>query len=221
MLRDLDARYVALADVQRRPTAALGASGVLTDGRIAIGGLAKPVAGVRGRVDAYDGGLLAQRLDASLAGVPVAVSGGLYDLRNPRLRIAVRGNGELAQLRTGFAQAEHLPVRGSLTFALLVEGAATKPLDLDRSALAQNRYASTALDRVNGLVAYDGHEASVLDFNGAYGRIGVTARGRVALENEPGRDRYDRRRTGSGRCAALRRVAVARNAVERLCPCDG
>ncbi|MGA9944410.1 MAG: hypothetical protein WBP75_05155, partial [Candidatus Cybelea sp.] len=186
MLRAVDARYVALADLQGALQPHLGASGVLAGGRIAIAGLAKPVTGVRGRVDAYDGGLLAQHLDASLAGVPVAVSGGLYGLRDPRLRIAVRGNGELAQLRTAFAQAEHLPVRGLLTFALLVQGAATKPLiwlDLRSPRIA---YASAALDRVNGLVAYGGHEAAVLGFNGAYGHIGVTARGRVALENEPG-----------------------------------
>ena len=186
MLRDLDARYVALADFNGALQPHLGASAVLTDGRIAIGGLAKPVAGVRGRVDAYDGGLLARRLDASLAGVPVAVSGGLYDLRNPRLRIAVRGNGELAQLRTAFAQAEHLPVRGLLTFSLLVEGAAAKPLVWIDLRSPRIGYASTALDRVNGLVAFDGHEAGVLDFGGSYGRIGISARGRVALEKEPG-----------------------------------
>ena len=185
MLRGVDARYVALADLHGALQPHLGASALLTDGRIAIGGLAKPVAGVRGRVDAYDGGLLAQRLDANLAGVPVAVSGGLYDLRDPRLRVAVRGSGELAQLRTAFAQAEHLPVRGLLTFALLVEGAPTKPLiwiDLHSPRIV---YASAALDRVGGLVAYDGHEAAVLGFDGTYGRIGVTARGRVALEKEP------------------------------------
>ncbi|MGB8910383.1 MAG: translocation/assembly module TamB domain-containing protein [Candidatus Cybelea sp.] len=185
-LRDVDARYVALADSKGALQPHLGASAVLTGGRIAIGGLAKPVAGVRGRVDAYDDGLLAQRLDASLAGVPVVVSGGLYGLRDPRLRIAVRGNGELSRLRTAFAQAAHLPVQGLLTFALLVEGAATKPLvwiDLRSPKIA---YATATLDRVNGLLAYDGRDAAVLGLRGSYGRIGVTARGRVALEKEPG-----------------------------------
>ncbi len=186
MLRDVDARYVGLADANGTLTSHLGASGVLSGARIAIAGLAKPIDGVRGRVDAYDGGLLAQHLDASVASIPVVMSGGLYNLRDPHVRIAVRGSGQLAQLRTAFAQAEHLPISGPLTFALLVEGAATKPLiwiDLRSPAIT---YASAALERVNGLVAFDGREAAVLDFNGTYDRLDATARGRVALQKEPG-----------------------------------
>ena len=52
------------------------------------------------------------------------VSGGIYGLRNPCVKMEVRGNGDLIQLRTAFAQAAHLPMRGPLAFVIRVEGAA-------------------------------------------------------------------------------------------------
>ncbi len=52
----------------------------------------KPIDDVRGPVDVYDDGLLTPRLDASLAGVPVTIGGGIYGIGSPRLRMAVRGS---------------------------------------------------------------------------------------------------------------------------------
>jgi hypothetical protein len=184
-LRDLDARYFALAEVNEPLHPRLAASAFLDQGRIAIAGLAEPVDSVHGPVDVYDDGLLTPRLDASVAGVPAQVSGGLYDLHDPRLRIAVRGSGDLTQLRNAFAQAKHLPMRGPLAFGVLVEGTPTKPLvwvDLRSPGIT---YAGASVDRVNGLIAFNGREAGVINFAGSYHGVDLGARGRVALEKEP------------------------------------
>jgi len=104
----------------------------------------------------YDDGLTTTRLDANLAAVPVEISGGIYGLGNPRLRVAVRGSGETAQLRTAFTQAARLPIDGPLRFSLLVEGPTATPItwiDLDSPHLA---YASTPLDGPRGASGFRG-----------------------------------------------------------------
>lgn len=186
VLRDVDARYFGLAGASGALDLHLATSATLNEGRITIRGLSKPIDGVHGPVDVYDDGLLSPRLDARVAGVPVQVSGGVYGLRNPRLRIAVRGNGDLTQLRSAFAQAARLPMRGPLLFALLVEGAAAKPLIWIDLRSPRMTYASASLDSLRGLIAFDGREAGVVDFGAHYQRNTLSARGRVALANEPG-----------------------------------
>ena len=185
MLRDVDARYVGLADAGGISRAHLAANATLSGARIAITGLSQPIDDVRGPVDVYDDGLTTTRLDANLAAVPVEISGGIYGLGNPRLRVAVRGSGETAQLRTAFTQAARLPIDGPLRFSLLVEGPTATPItwiDLDSPHLA---YASTPLDGLAGLVAFEGREVDVVALNAAYRKLNLTARGRAAFERRP------------------------------------
>lgn len=185
-LRDLDARYVGLAGEHGTVHAHLIASAALEDGRVAIAGLSKPVENIRGPVDAYDDGLLTPRLEATLAGAPVAISGGIYGLSSPHLRLAIRGSGETAQLRSAFAQAGRLPVSGPIRFGLLVEGSTSKPVTWIDVQAPHLTYASTPVERLNGLVAFDGREADVIGLSGAYEAINVSVRGRAALDRRPG-----------------------------------
>ena len=185
MLRNVDARYVGLADVATgaiRPHVA--ATAYLDAARISIAGLSKPVDGVRGGIDVYDDGLLTTHLDAKLAGVPTSISGGIYGLRAPRVRLTVRGTGDLAILRSAFGQAARLPMRGPLSFSVLVEGPAAKPLtwvDLKSPGIT---YASASLQSLRGLAAFDGREADVIRFGGIYRGANVTAGGRLALQTQ-------------------------------------
>ncbi len=185
-LRGVDARYFGLSDARGALRCHLTASASLSGARIAIAGLSKPVDDVRGPIDVYDDGLLTPRLDASLAGVPVTIGGGIYGLRSPRLRMAVRGSADAAVLRTAFTQAARLPIRGSLRFALLVEGATAKPVAWIALQSPQLNYAGESVDDVDGLVGFDGREADVLGMRAAYDGADLTARGRVAFERRPG-----------------------------------
>ncbi len=181
MLRNVDARYFAIRDGLRTQQTHLAASAQLTKTRVAIAGLTASVDDLRGPVDVYDDGLLTAGLSGAIAGVPVRVSGGLYDLRNPHLRVAVRGAGDLAQLRPAFSQAKRLPMAGPLAFSLLVEGRASAPLVWIALQSPHIAYAATPLDRLGLLAAFDGRNVDVLDVSAKYGRIALDGRGRVAL----------------------------------------
>lgn len=176
MLANVDARYFG---------GHTAASASLRDGRIAIAGLTRPVRDVSGPLDVYDDGVLTQGLRASLAGIPASVAGGVYGLRNPRLRVAVRGSGDLARLRSAFAQGQRLPIRGPVTFGLLVEGDTKSPVAWIALHSPQTTYAGTTLQRLDGVLAFTGQELNVVRFNGAYGGVDLRARGRVAFDKEP------------------------------------
>ena len=181
MLRGAEVRYYGLPDPSNKLQQHLVANASLRNGRISIQGLAVPVEGLGGVFDAYDNGLLTQKLTAKVAGTPATVSGGIYDLRQPHLRLVVEGAGDLSRLRAAFAQARSLPMRGPLAFSLLVQGKASKPLiwiDLRSPSVT---YANAPIDRLGGFVAFDGTEADVVDFTGDYRGNALAARGRVAL----------------------------------------
>jgi autotransporter translocation and assembly factor TamB len=185
LLHGVELRYYGLPDASNKLQTHLAASATLRGGRISIQGVAVPVVGLSGVFDDYDNGLMTQRLTANLAGTPATVSGGVYDLQRPHLRLAVRGAGDLARLRVAFAQARNLPMHGPLVFSLLVQGSATKPLiwiDLRSPSIT---YASAPIDRLGGFVAFDGSEADVVDFTGRYRDNALAARGRVALVKRP------------------------------------
>ncbi len=185
MLKNLEARYFGVRDANGSLRPHMAASADLRNGSIAIAGLAKMVSGVQGPIDVYDGGVLTTGLRAVLAGTPASVTGGVYGLQSPRLRVAVRGSGDLAQLRTAFAQAGHLPARGMVSFGLLVEGNAKAPLTWIALRSPRTTYAATSLQNIEGVLAFDGREADIIDFSGHYGRVGMRARGRASLNKEP------------------------------------
>ncbi len=184
MLRNVDARYFALTDPSGTLSPHLTGSATLAGGRLAITGLAQPMEDLRGPVDIYDDGLLTPRLLASVAGASAQVSGGIYDLRNPRLRIAVRGAGDLGSLRFAFKAARQLPIHGLLRFGLLVEGAAAKPLTwIDLRAPAVT-YAAVSLESMSGLVAFDGQRADVIGLSARYRDSDLSVSGRLELQKK-------------------------------------
>ncbi|MGA8575536.1 MAG: translocation/assembly module TamB domain-containing protein [Candidatus Cybelea sp.] len=184
-LENVDARSFGIRDASGALQTHLAATAMLTDASITIAGLARPIANVHGRVDAYDDGLLTNGLEARIAGIAARVTGGVYGLRAPRIRLAVRGSGDLAQLRTAFTQARRLPMRGVLDFTLLVQGTATKPVTWVALQSPRIGYAAASFDRVRAVAAFDGREADIVNFGAAYGRADAGGRGRVALQSGP------------------------------------
>lgn len=179
LLENVDARSFATGVTNGAMHLAAGV--LLRDCSISVAGLSEPVTGVHGPVDVYDDGILTPGLAASVAGIPATIAGGIYGLKNPRLRVAVRGTADLAQLRRLFAQAQRLPMRGALDFSLLVEGDARQPLTWIALRSPRTTYAGTTLQNLDGIVAFDGHNAEIVRFAGAYGSVKLDARGRIAL----------------------------------------
>jgi hypothetical protein len=160
------------------------ATALLDGARVAIGGLRKPVDKVRGRLDADEGGLLIRRLDATLAGVPVTVSGGAFLRDGVQARMAIRGRADLAQLRGAFAQASRLPMRGPIEFGVLAQGFVSKPVEWIAIRSPHATYASSTVGASEGLVAFDGQEADIAHFTSSYRGIGFQTRGRVGLQRK-------------------------------------
>jgi hypothetical protein len=183
-LENVDLRYFGIGEPDGSLAAHLAGSATLAGGRISVSSLSQPIASVGGPVDVYDDGLLTPRLDATIAGVPARVSGGIYGLGAPRMRVAVSGSGDLAQLRRAFAQAGRLPMHGPLQFALLAEGPADKPIVWIDLRSPATTYASATLHRLNGVLAFDGHQIEVVNFGGEYAGGEISARGRISLQRE-------------------------------------
>jgi hypothetical protein len=180
-LQDLDARIYAMPH-DGEMESHVAATAQLAGARIAVGGLTKPVDNVHGRLDVDEAGLSIARLDATLAGVPVVVSGGAFLHDGVQARMAIRGNAGLAQLRGAFAQASRLPMNGPISFGVLAEGFISKPLEWISVRSPHVTYAGKTVADTDGLVAFDGQEADISHFTSSYNGIGFGARGRVAMQ---------------------------------------
>ncbi|HYL26441.1 MAG TPA: hypothetical protein VEW74_01335, partial [Candidatus Nitrosotalea sp.] len=185
MLRDVDLRYFGIAGAGGALTPHLAGTALLSGGSVAIAGLSTPIDGITGRMDLYDDGLLTRGLSARIARTAVVVDGGIFGLRDPHLRLSARGSGELAQLRTAFAQAARLPISGQLAFDLLVQGTPQHPTAWIALGSQRVVYESSPLDLLNALFAFDGNELDALQLRAAYGRVSLKARGRIAMVRKP------------------------------------
>lgn len=185
MLRNVDARYFGgrIGSAMLRPHFA--ASAYFNGGRMTMAGLEHDITAVAGPVDVYDDGVLTPGLTAQLAGIPARITGGLYGLNDPRLRVSVQGSGNLAQLRTVVPQGRRLLISGPLLFALLIEGRPSAPMTWIALRSPRTTYAGTTLEDLDGVAAYDGQQADIFRFGAAYDLVTLSARGRVSLHPQP------------------------------------
>ncbi len=184
-LRNVDAAIVGLPSAGGSIDEHVDVTARLDRARIAIGGLRKPLRDAHGELAVYGDGLLLQRLDATIAGVPVRLGGGIYHLSDPNFRLTVAGNGDLHDLRTVLAQSSSLPVSGHASLNVVVEGRPSKPLILIGLQSPRVHYANATLDRSRGVIAFDGQEADIVDFQTRYLGIAMRARGKAALHAAP------------------------------------
>jgi hypothetical protein len=174
-LDNLNARYYG----------AIAATAYLRGGRVTMQGVNAPIENVHGPLDVTSDALTTPHIDASIAGAPIVVDGAIYDLSHPKFRLVVHAHGDVARLKNLTTAAAHLPLRGSIALALLVEGAVRTPLALILTHSPEIDYRAMPLRDPNGLLAFDGHTATVLNFGVRYGGFTLGARGRMSLTKEP------------------------------------
>lgn len=136
----------------------------------------------RGSLRVYDDGLAIPKVDGSIAGVPVRISGAIYHLAKPVLRLGIAGRGELPQLLTLSDAGKKLALTGSLGFSLLVEGDATGPTTLATFSAPHVRYGALPLEGTAGLVALSGPQTAILHARSSYDGIRAQARGLILLQ---------------------------------------
>ncbi len=116
------------------------------------------------------------------------MTGGVYGLGARDSGWPCAAAATLESFGAAFAQARRLPARGPVSFGLLVEGNAKSPLTWIALRSPQTTYAATTLQNIEGVLAFDGREAGIIDFNGDYGRMNLRARGRASLTRKNQRD---------------------------------
>lgn len=180
--RDVDVRAYAFAAPDGSLPYHIAGSATLAGGEMRVPGLAPHATGLRGRIDVFDDGLAAPRLQASLGPLQdVRLAGALYGWRVPAFRLGLTTGTELARGRRLFPFSRALPLRGRARIATLLEGPAARPLVATRVEVPDLRYAKFPIDGFAGRAIYYDGAIDVVGANGNYGGLAVAANGSVRL----------------------------------------
>ncbi len=181
-LRDVDARIYTFVDAAGGTHTHVSAQAWLERGKLYVAALTKPLRDAAGPIRVYDNGLTTTGIDGTLAGVPLHLAGGIYDLAAPRVRFALNGRGPVNALRRITAAGARLPVGGDLSFAFRAVGPAQTPLVLGTFEAPVLTYGAYVFDRARGSIAVQGTRFDILGARLGYGPIVVSTRGTLALE---------------------------------------
>ncbi len=184
--RNVDARIYSFVDPDGTTHTHTSLRADLQNGKIYVAGVLKPLRDAHGTVIAYDDGLTTNGLDATLAGVPLHLVGGVYDLAAPQLRFALVGSGQLTQLQQAIAPAQRQPLAGDLSFALIGSGNLNTPVVSGTFSAPQMIYHGFPVDRPSGTFSIHGSDLDLLGARFAYGPVNVEAHGTLALEKNVG-----------------------------------
>ncbi len=187
-LRDFDARVYGFIRPDGTTDTHVGASTELVDGKLFAAQLRVPVGDMHGPLRAYDDGLDTTGIDATLAGVPLHLAGGIYHLAQPRLRFLMSGRGPLARLRTLSAASARQPLAGDLGFVLQVDGPLTQPVVRGTFSSPRLAYGAYVLDDARGAIAFSGQDFVVRAARARYGPLALSAAGTLALGKHVGTD---------------------------------
>jgi hypothetical protein len=178
----VDAKVYSLDVAPNVPIAYhVGASLDVADGQLYVASLARPLDRIDGRLQIVDDQFFSKRLDATLAGVPVLVAGGLFDFAAPQLRFGLSGRGDLAKLRGVLAFARAQPVRGDARIGVLIEGATADPVVVAHADAPRAYYRDLPLDAVHADVALAHGVVYVAPLLADYAGVRTIARGSLTL----------------------------------------
>jgi autotransporter translocation and assembly factor TamB len=185
-LRNVDGRIYTFVDPNGTTHTHSALRADLTNGKIYLAGVIKPLRNAHGTVIAYDNGLTTSGVDATLAGVPLHLAGGVYGLNAPKLQFALVGRGAIEQLQQAIAPSQRQPVTGDLSFALRGSGDLNAPVVSGTFSSPQLVYRGFPADGASGTFSIHGSDLDLLDANFAYGPVNVDAHGTVVLAKEVG-----------------------------------
>jgi autotransporter translocation and assembly factor TamB len=174
-LNDLDMRYFGR----------LAASAYLNGAKVAMTGVTAPIKNGHGQLDVYEGGVTTPGIFATIAGMPVRVTGGIADLSNPHVRFTITAHGDVAQLKKLQAKTAPLPMRGTVDASILAEGTVKQPLVLISLRSPEIAYRQMPIRSTQGLLGFDGREADIFDLSTHYSAFQLSARGRLSLQPQP------------------------------------
>ncbi len=210
-LDHLDARYYG----------SISASGYMRGAQIAMQGVNAPIRNVHGPLDVTSAGLTTPQLTADVAGAPVYVTGGIYDLKAPKFRLTVRAHSDVAKLKTADGCSRKTSDAWNRRSCNAGRGRGAHAAGVDLAQFAGNRLSRHAVARSqrHDCVRRQSGERSAL-----YARLrrlrSVRAGTRGAAEGTE-RRRGGRHRERHEQRSAVRGIARAGHAVARHAACHG
>ena len=155
-------------------------------GRIGLSVLSLPIENISGTLHVVDNDFFISEARATLAGIPLHIQGGVYDLTgavtgSPQLRLGVSGAGDLADLRAAFGFTRDQPISGKVTLGVLVGGPVADPVIIARANGARALYRSLPFDGINAGVVYHANVIALAPLRASYGGISIGVRGTLHL----------------------------------------
>ncbi len=153
---DLDVHIYAL-DVERYQPVEYhtGLTLNIANGGISVIGLAKPLTNIHGRLGLVDGAFFMNEVDGSLAGLPIRITGAIYNFASPQYKLGVTGQGDLKHLRTAFAFMNGQPITGDVKLGVMIEGPLDSPIIAANADTSHAMYQNIPLNDVHASIAYD------------------------------------------------------------------
>ncbi len=178
---NLDVRIYAL-DVQRYQPVAYhtGLSLDITNGGISVLGLAKPLGDISGRLQLVDDAFVINNVNGTLAGLPVHITGAIYNFASPQYKLGVTASGDLKKLRTAFAFMNTQPVSGSVKLGVLIEGPLDSPVIVANADATNAAYQNIPLHDVHAAVSYDRGNVFFSPLSARTGGANVSLRGMLS-----------------------------------------
>lgn len=155
-------------------------------GRIALQPLAAPIDSVRARLHVIDNAFYVRHATATLAGIPLNIDGGVYDLTggltgHQQLRVAVSGTGNLRALRKAFDFMRDQPVSGSTQLGILVAGPVDDPVIVARATAPHARYRTLSFEALAASVVYHSGVVALAPLHASYAGVDVVVRGTLII----------------------------------------
>lgn len=180
-LRNVDARIYGFMHPDGTTDTHIGGVAELIDGKIFAAQLRVPIGDAHGIMNVYDDGISTTGIDATLAGVPLHLMGGIYGLTSPQMRFAMDGRGPLSKLRTVSDQSVHRPLGGDVAFAMRVDGPIDKPFVRGSFSSPQITYERYVLTGAAGSIAFSGTDFQLAGAQARYGPLALRAHGVLTL----------------------------------------
>ncbi|GAC1403431.1 MAG: hypothetical protein NVSMB64_05190 [Candidatus Velthaea sp.] len=182
VLHDVDVKLYAVDIKKNVPfDYHLGGGAVLTGGRLATSALLRPVRALSGRLDVVENGLWTRGLRAQLGTAALSLRGGVYDWQRLRVRLGIRGDGDLAELRGLFLFSKMQPVAGATHIETLLEAPLEHLLVRTAFAVPRARYAGLPLTNVGGIVDYYDATVVLSGIRANYGAAQIHVGGRFLV----------------------------------------
>ena len=185
--RNLDARVYALGvEPNAAPNYHVSLHLDVDGGRLALQAIDAPVENMRARLELIDNAFFVRGASATLAGVPLAITGGAYDFDGSvtgraQLRLAISGRGDIAALRRAFSFARDQPIAGMADLGVSVHGPIDDPVIVAQVDAAHARYQALPFEALAASVVYHHNVVALAPLSVRYGGVAVRVHGTLLI----------------------------------------